>query len=201
MLALNNMRVFVALDLDEEIRKRVQRFVDDVRESAPDARWVAPESLHITLKFIGEKPDALVKQVESTLGSITVAPFRITFMGTGFFPTPGAARIFWVGTQAEPGLAELAAKIEDSVADLGIPKEQHGFNPHLTLARASGRSGAPAWRKGDKPNREFAKLQQNLEQSAPPDFGTMTAQEFFLYRSQLSSKGSQYSKIARFRLS
>jgi len=71
----------------------------------------------------------------------------------------------------------------------------------LTLARAREASGAPGWRKGDKPNRQFTKLQEHLEKSASTDFGTMTAREFFLYRSQLSSKGSRYSKIARFGLS
>jgi 2'-5' RNA ligase len=195
------MRIFVALDLDEGIRKRIQQFGDEVRGFAPNARWVTPESLHITLKFIGERPDASVKRIENALASLTTAPFRVTFRGTGFFPTPRAARVFWAGIEAEPGLAELAHKIEDSLVQLGIPKEQRDFSPHLTLARASGGSGAPGWRKGDKPNRQFAGLLRRLEQSPPPNFGTMTTQEFFLYRSQLSPKGSRYTKIARYRLS
>src|SRR5947207_4238417 len=184
------MRIFVALDLNEETRTRIQQFVDEVRSFAPNARWIPPESLHITLKFIGEKPDVLVKQIDSALGSLTVPPFRITFNGTGFFPTPRAARVFCTGIEAEPGLAELARKIADSLVELGIPKEQRSFSPHLTLARASAGSGAPGWRKGDKLNRQFAYLQQRLEQSPPPNFGTMAAQEFFLYKSQLSPKGS-----------
>src|SRR5437773_4451739 len=201
MLDPGNMRIFVALDLDEEIRKRIQLFVDEVRGFAPNARWIAPESLHITLKFIGERPDASVKEIESALGQLAVTPFRVTFSGTGFFPTPKAARVFWAGIEAEPGLSELAQKIEHSLADVGIPKEERAFSPHLTLARASGRSGAPGWRKGDKPKRQFADLQQRLEHSPPPNFGTMTAQEFFLYRSQLSPKGSRYTKIAHYCLS
>src|SRR6266699_3947647 len=126
------MRVFVALDLDEEIRKRIQQFVDEVRGFAPNARWITPESLHITLKFIGEKPEPLVKQIESALGQLAVTPFRVTFSGTGFFPTPRAARVFWAGIEAEPGLSELAASIEHSLADLAIPKEERAFSPHLT---------------------------------------------------------------------
>jgi len=196
-----NMRIFVALDLDEEIRKRIQLFVDEVRGLAPNARWITPESLHITLKFIGEKPDASVKQIDGALGQLAVTPFRVTFSGTGFFPTPRAARVFWAGIEAEPGLSELAQKIGHSLANLGIPKEDRAFSPHLTLARASGGSGAPGWRKRDKPNRQFVDLQQKLQQSPPPNFGTMTAQEFFLYRSQLSPKGSRYTKIAHYRLS
>jgi 2'-5' RNA ligase len=195
------MRIFVALDLDEEIRKRIQYFVDEVRSLAPTARWIPQESLHVTLKFIGEKADSSVKEIVSALIRLQVAPFRITFNGTGFFPTPKAARVFWAGIEAEPGLSELAHKLEDSLVQLGIPKEQRAFSPHLTLARASGGSGAPGFRKGDKPNLQFAKLQQRLEQSSPPNFGTMTAQEFFLYKSQLSPKGSRYTKIAHYHLS
>jgi RNA 2',3'-cyclic 3'-phosphodiesterase len=143
----------------------------------------------------------LVKQIEQVLSSISVAPFQVTFAGSGFFPSPKAARVFWAGITAQPNLAQLAAKIENDLASLGIEKEQRAFSPHLTLARASRGSGAPGWCKGDKPNRQFAMLQRQLEGSGAPEFGTMTAREFFLYRSQLSSKGSTYTKIARFELS
>lgn len=149
------MRLFVALDIDEEIRNRIQEFTDQVRGLAPHARWVAPESLHITLKFVGEKPEAFVQQTESALKSVTVAPFRVEFSGAGFFPTSKAARVFWVGIEAGTGLAELAAQIEDSLTTVAIPKEQRAFSPHLTLARASNASGAPGWRKGDKSNQQF----------------------------------------------
>jgi len=201
MLELYCMRIFVALDLDEEIRERIQQFVDNVRQFAPATRWVSAESLHITLKFIGERPDALVKQIETILSSLSHGSFRVSFNGSGFFPTVRAARVFWVGIQAEAGLAELARKIEDTLVNLDIPKEQRAFSPHLTLARASGGSGAPGWRKADKPNQQFARLQEQLDKLSPAEFGTMTAREFYLYRSQVSSKGSRYTKITRFALS
>jgi 2'-5' RNA ligase len=86
------------------------------------------------------------------------------------------------------------------LAKIGIVQEDRAFSPHLTLARTRGGSGAPGRHKEDKPNRQLAKLQEFLGTHAAPDFGTMTAREFFLYRSQLSSKGSQYTKIARFEL-
>ena len=195
------MRLFVALDIDEEIRNRIQEFTEQIRGLAPYTRWLAPGSLHITLKFIGEQPEAFVQQIESALKSVTVAPFRVEFCGAGFFPTSKAARVFWIGIEAEPGLVELASKTEDSLATLAIPKEQRAFSPHLTLARASNASGAPGWCKGDKPNPQFAGAQEHLAKSPARSFGTMTAREFFLYRSKLSNKGSTYTKIARFQLS
>jgi 2'-5' RNA ligase len=194
------MRLFIALDLQQEIRNRIENFIAEVRELAPGARWVNPDSLHVTLKFIGEKPDARVGQIEEKLASIKGQPIELRYSETGFFPTPRSARVFWVGIQTEAELAELARKVEDGLAEIGIPKEKRAFSPHLTLARVSGGSGAPGRRKGDESNRVFAKLQEMLSQRSPAEFGSMTAREFFLYRSQLSPKGSKYTKIARFEL-
>jgi RNA 2',3'-cyclic 3'-phosphodiesterase len=194
------MRVFVALDLDPSIRKQIENFAQQVYGLAPDARWIGDESLHVTLKFIGEKPDDMVAQIDSALHSIHAEPFQLRFSGTGFFPTPRAARVFWIGIQADDALRRLAQIIDESLAQIGIPKEDRAFSPHLTLARVRGGSGAPGRHNHDKPNRQFANLQEFLAKHPAPEFGTMTAREFFLYRSQLSSKGSQYTKIATFEL-
>lgn len=194
------MRLFVALDIEDGIRGRIAYFMENVRAAAPDARWVNPESLHVTLKFIGERPDAMVKQIEVALGVVEAGPIELRFRETGFFPTARAARVFWVGIEADRQLAQLAKNVELVLAGIGIPEEKRAFSPHLTLARAGTGSGAPGWRKGDKVNRQFAKLQEKLEKNVPQDFGRMTAHEFFLYHSQLSSKGTRYTKIARFGL-
>ena len=192
------MRTFLALDLDNEIREQIAEFVSNLRPLAPDVRWVAPESLHVTLKFIGEKPDAFLPQIERALQSIRQPSFELSFRGCGFFPAEKPARVFWIGIAAGAGLSDLAQEIENSLAHIGIEKEPRAFSPHLTLARAG--SGAPCRNKIEKPNRRFAPLQQKLAALPPPDFGTMSAREFFLYRSQLSGKGSRYTKIARFEL-
>ncbi|HKW17547.1 MAG TPA: RNA 2',3'-cyclic phosphodiesterase [Terriglobales bacterium] len=194
------MRTFVAFDIQPDIRERITEFVEHVRENAPDVRWVSEESLHVTLKFIGEKSEADVKRIEAALGSVRGHEFRLGFRGAGFFPTPKAARVFWIGIEAEKALADLAKNIEETLSAIDVPKEERGFNPHLTLARARGGSGSPGWRRGDKPSRQFANLQGYLENHPAPEFGAMTAREFFLYESQLSSKGARYTKIARFGL-
>jgi 2'-5' RNA ligase len=152
------------------------------------------------LKFIGEKPDQTVPEIESALKRISGAPFQVAFRASGFFPSAKSARVFWIGIEAEPGLKNLAEEIERSLVKTGVPEEKREFSPHLTLARAAGGSGDPRRRKEDRPNRQFAALQQHLSINAASDFGTMTAREFFLYRSQLSPKGSRYTKIARFPL-
>jgi 2'-5' RNA ligase len=157
--------------------------------------------LHVTLKFIGERPDASVQEIESALGGVSGKTIQLSFRGAGFFPTEKAARVFWVGIQADALLADLAASIERVLVPLGVQPEKRAFSPHLTLARAGNGSGAPGQQKGDRPNRRFSALLAKLSATPSPDFGTMSAAEFFLYRSQLSSRGAQYTKIARFPLS
>jgi 2'-5' RNA ligase len=154
--------------------------------------------LHLTLKFVGEGPDETVEKITAALAQIRANQFPLDFKGYGFFPTAKSARVFWVGIETGPALSAIAALIDDAVAGLGIPREERAFSPHLTLARAG--SGAPGRRKDDNPNLRFAKLQQRLAPLVSPEFGTMKAREFFLYRSQLGRGGAQYTKIARFEL-
>ncbi|HXM64057.1 MAG TPA: RNA 2',3'-cyclic phosphodiesterase [Terriglobales bacterium] len=194
------MRIFIALDIDDAIRQRIQRFTEGVSGFAPDARWVRPESLHVTLKFVGEKPIETVEEIKRVLSSIRAGSIEISFRGHGFFPTAKAARVFWIGIQSGPQLLSLAKAVDEAMFALGIPKENHPFTPHLTLARGGGRSGAPESRKEDVPNKNFQRLQEKLAALPTPDFGTMAAHEFFLYQSQLLPGGSRYAKIASFAL-
>src|SRR5262249_36758874 len=149
-------------DLDEPIRQRVQGFLEGVREFAPNARWVRPESLHVTLKFIGEKPPAAVEEIQNALAGLRCESFSLNLRGYGFFPSPGSARVFWVGISAGPALEALAKTVDAACAQLGIPREEHAFSPHLTLARRAGGSGAPQRRPGDDANPGFRRLREKL---------------------------------------
>lgn len=192
------MRLFVAIDPDDAIRTRVARFLEDVRGFAPEARWVSPESLHVTLKFIGEQQEDKVELIKSALRTIQAAAFDLNFRGCGYFPTARSARIFWIGLEAEENLSSLAAAVDEGLGQCGIPKEEHKFNPHLTLARSR---ESRATRKEEISRSSFQQLQQKLEAIPCPELGRMTAREFSLYRSQLAPSGSRYTKLARFVLS
>jgi 2'-5' RNA ligase len=194
------MRVFVALDIDATIAERLERFLDGVREFAPQVRWVPPESLHVTLKFVGETTVETVEQITQALSSVQADAMEIAFRGYGFFPTAKAPRVFWAGIESGPQLAALAKAVDGATGALGLARDDHGFSPHLTLARSRGGSGAPGWRTGDSANQHFRRLQEKLAARPAPEFGTMTAREFFLYQSQLLPGGARYSKIARFAL-
>jgi RNA 2',3'-cyclic 3'-phosphodiesterase len=193
------VRLFLALDIDSSIRQRIARLVEGVREFAPEARWVRPESLHITLKFIGERQAEWAEKLKESLTYVRAPAFDVSFRGYGFFPTHEAARVFWMGIAAGTELVQLASAVDGVCATLGIPREEHAFSPHLTLARG-GRSGSPRRQKFDKSNTKFQRLQDKLAAMPAPDFGTMTAREFFLFESKLSAGGSLYTKVARFGL-
>jgi RNA 2',3'-cyclic 3'-phosphodiesterase len=197
------MRLFVALDIDDSIRGRISRFLDGVRGFAPEARWVRPESLHVTLKFIGEKDAGDVERIERALKTVSVSAnaIEVKFRGYGFFPGARSPRVFWVGVESgKSKLASLAATVDEALTQLGIPKEEHAFNAHLTLARGGAGSGSPRRLRGDGTNRSFERLQEKLAALPTPEFGTMTAREFFLYQSHLSPGGSKYTKLAGFSL-
>jgi RNA 2',3'-cyclic 3'-phosphodiesterase len=194
------MRIFVGIDLDPAVRSRISRFVEDVVGFAPDARWTHPESLHLTLKFIGEQKPERVEAIAERLRQITSSAFEICCSGYGFFPSAKAPRVFWTGIQGGLQLPALAESIDAGMAGLGIPREERPYSPHLTLARAGGGSGSPKWKGGDGPHAKFAELEKRLSAIGELDFGTMMAHEFILYQSHLSAVGSKYTKLRWFPL-
>src|SRR6201984_2044361 len=111
LIAHRSMRLFLALDIEDAIRERIIRFVDGVRNFAPDGRWVKPESLHVTLKFIGEQPETALDRIKQAMTEVQVPGAEIHFRGYGFFPTVTAARVFWIGMEFGPQLPALASPL------------------------------------------------------------------------------------------
>jgi RNA 2',3'-cyclic 3'-phosphodiesterase len=179
------MRIFIALDIPEEIRTALSKYMERARSLVPEARWARVEGLHVTLKFVGEVSDARLAEMKTALTSVKTEPFDVRFTGAGFFPNANAARVFWAGVEGADALPRLASAVDAALARLGFAKEEKPYHPHLTLARAS-----------NHPLREL----QALITDPPPQFGTMTAREFFLYQSQPQKGGSKYTKLERFRL-
>jgi RNA 2',3'-cyclic 3'-phosphodiesterase len=198
-IALLLMRLFVALDLDDAIRARIARFLEGVSGFVPEARWVRAESLHATLKFIGEKSEEDAAKIEASLQSIRAGTIDVAIRGYGFFPNARSPRVFWIGVEAGEKLGALASTVDETLAPLGVPREEHAFNAHITLARAGSARGGKK-RRDKNPVHIFQRLQEKLASLPAPEFGSMTAREFFLYQSRLSPAGSKYTKLARFTL-
>lgn len=184
------MRLFVAIDLTPEIRAALAELIDELRPLSAAVRWVKPEGMHVTLKFIGEAPEAKLEAIRACLGQVhTAAPVDIEVRNVGFFPNQRRPRVFWVGIAATPNLAQLAAQVETTLAGLGIPREKRTFVPHLTLGRIR---PAPEALGG------LGRLQKKIAALAKRGFGHLTATEFYLYQSKLSPKGAEYRKLASF---
>jgi 2'-5' RNA ligase len=190
------MRLFIALDIEPAIRQRIGTFVDGVRGFAPDVRFVGPESFHVTLKFLGETEK--VEAIKAALNQVRGQAIALNFRGYGFFPGPKNPQVFWTGIEAGPELQELVSAIDKAMAALGFEREKGPYRAHLTLARSG--SGRPGRMRGDTLNAKFSALQYKLSKLPEPEFGTMTAHEFYLYESKLSPRGSQYTKLASFPL-
>ncbi|HEV3253447.1 MAG TPA: RNA 2',3'-cyclic phosphodiesterase [Candidatus Acidoferrales bacterium] len=181
------MRVFVALDVPEEVRAALRDVIARVRESGGGARWVRPEGMHITLKFIGETPEAMIPPIRDALAGLrSRSHVEMIFRGLGFFPDARRPRVFWAGIECSPNLGEIAAGVERALEPLGFPREARPFQPHLTLARLEARAGAGG-------------LREAVERLGAAEFGTARAEEFYLYQSVLKPSGAEYTRLASFR--
>jgi RNA 2',3'-cyclic 3'-phosphodiesterase len=190
------MRLFIALDIDGPIRDRITEFRDQMRQLAPDVRWVGAETFHVTLQFLGETKK--INEIRGALQQVKSPPLQIAFSGAGFFPNPKGPRVFWVGIDGDQRLQDLVTQIGGALAPLGFEREAGPFTPHLTLARSG--SGRPRPVPGEHPAPGLQHVRAKLEALPPPDFGTMTAHEFYLYESKLTPSGARYTKLARYPL-
>jgi 2'-5' RNA ligase len=137
---MQTLRTFIAIELDEELRRNLSRLQDRLREQvAPKSiRWVRPEGVHLTLKFLGDTPLDKIDGVQAALtqAASQVEPFTFDVSGLGCFPNTRRPRVVWVGIQEPTGrLARLRDLIEECVAPVGFPTERRSFHPHLTLGR------------------------------------------------------------------
>ncbi|HEY4901791.1 MAG TPA: RNA 2',3'-cyclic phosphodiesterase [Terriglobales bacterium] len=191
------MRLFIALDINSDIRERIAAFRDEMRRLAPEVRWVGSDTFHVTLQFLGETKK--LDEVQRTLQQVKSPPLQIAFRGAGFFPNPKAPRVFWVGITGDQHLQGLATKIGGVLSPHGFERDAGPYKPHLTLARSG--SGRPKPILGERAAPGLQRVRAKLAALSVPDFGTMTAHEFCLYESKLTPTGPRYTKLARFPLS
>jgi 2'-5' RNA ligase len=137
---MTTLRTFIAIALDRDLKEDLGRLQERLRSLvAPrSVRWVRPEAMHLTLKFLGDTPLDKAKEVEAALAlaAAEVPPFTFTVVGLGCFPNTRRPRVVWVGLQEVTGtLVRLRDAVEAHVAPLGFPTERRSFKPHLTLGR------------------------------------------------------------------
>lgn len=180
------MRLFVAIDTTASVRAELASLIEQLKQVERRARWVRPEGMHITLKFLGETPADRVAGLREVFAKINVPrPVEIRFRGLGFFPNDHRPRVLWVGVDASPNLAELAGKVDQEVARIGFPREERPYAPHLTLARLS---AASRWEA----------LVRAAGELSSREFGSSRDSEFHLIESFLKPSGAEYKKVASF---
>jgi len=180
------MRAFIAIDIPERIHIELARLQTTFRPLCRDARWTRPEGIHLTLKFLGEISEEQVANVTRALDTSESVPgFSVEIKGLGFFPDGRRPRVFWAGVAAPSELAQLAARVEDTLHKVGFARETRSFSPHLTLARFR------------EPHPQPALHDAAGKQSELP-LGRFDVTEFFLYESKLKPQGAEYRKVARF---
>lgn len=176
------LRLFVALDFPADVRDRLAGLGGGV----PGARWTAADSLHLTLRFIGEVPDDTAADIDAALAEVRAPAFDLILDGVGVFGQGRNARVLWAGVERSEALAHLQAKVESALVRCGLPAEERRFSPHVTLARLK---GAPQ----DRIGRFLA--ERGLFRAGP-----LRMDHFTLYRSHLGKGAAVYEGLREYPL-
>lgn len=177
------MRLFVAIDPPEAVRRLIHDGTEQLRESDLPARWVGTDQLHLTLKFLGEIREPRVEEMKEALceAASGCSPFEVRLEGVGAFPSLRRPRVIWLGIEATLPLRALKHDIEHAYAQVGIGRESRAFHPHLTLGRTRDRAQAGEFR-------ELERLAGSVEVH-----GGFEIREIHLVRSRLGPEGARYS--------
>lgn len=189
MSGKDKIRAFIAIELPEEARAELGRMIDALRKAVgggggKDLKWVNPDNIHLTLKFLGDVAPEMIDEVAGAMDEAAsgTGPMSLAIGGVGGFPNLRSPRVVWAGLDAPEELAELHEALEDALAPLGFAPEERAFRPHLTLCRvkapAAGRSIGP-----------------KAEALDPGEKVRFTAGSISLIKSVLTPKGPKYTVL------
>ncbi len=167
-------RLFVAIDLPAPVQEGLAAMFGGL----PGARWVVPEQLHLTVRFIGEVDSSRFRDIREALGEVRGHHFSQHLEGVGFFPPRGRPRVLWAGVEKNEQLLQLYRRIEAALVRAGLEPERRKFAPHITLARLQ---NTPAARVG-----RFLAAHSLL---VTADFAV---NQFVLYSSVLNDRGAKH---------
>lgn len=187
---INNMKVirtFAAISIARDIRSRISDVQEQAKKLAPDVKWVAPELLHVTLKFLGNVREDELARVFLAVDEAAAghSPFDLSFSGMGSF----GSRVVWVGIeQGRDELRALAKSVEDSLAQVGFPREERAFKAHITIGRV---------RENGRLPREFS---DGIEEINASDLGSQRVESIVVMQSDLQRDGPVYSPMSESKL-
>ncbi len=129
------MRTFIAVDLPNKIKDCLSQIQRNFSSNLAKIKWVEKENLHLTLKFLGELNEAKTNEIKQALSKIKFKPQTVSISESGVFPSEQYIRVIWVGIKPAGKIIELHQKIDSTLAELGIRKENRKFATHITLGR------------------------------------------------------------------
>lgn len=182
------LRAFIAVEIPPHIQQAIHKATSNLRSELGAAiRWVSPENIHLTLKFLGDispaQVDALTQMLRAQADSVPA--FDVEVGGLGSFPDVKRARVLWVGLHAPAELAALSRGIESACARLGYESEKRGFSPHLTIGRA----------RQDASAADTQKIRRALEAATIDSLGAVRVDSVHLFKSDLKRSGAVYTKL------
>jgi len=183
-----NMRAFLAVDLDEKLKNEVINVQKKIKDANAQLKFVEPENLHFTLKFLGEVSDSKLEDLKVMIeNNITeYKPFKLSINKTGFFPHSGYIRVIWLGVENPEAYSQMQMDLDEEFVKLGFKKEK-SYIPHLTIARV----------KGAKNKEALISIIKEMENV---DIGDMMLDKLVLKESELTPVGPIYSNLVEFKL-
>jgi RNA 2',3'-cyclic 3'-phosphodiesterase len=185
---MDDIRSFMAIEIPSPLKARMEEIQRQLRRTDADVKWVRPEAIHLTLKFLGSIRQEDVERISQALAPVVAEgeSFEVRVQGMGCFPNPRNPRVVWLGVdRGKDALASLQGAIEKKMAELSFLPEDRPFSPHLTM----GRVRSPRGRAG---------LAQVLEKHQGVEIGIFQTQEVILFRSELRPSGAVYTKLREF---
>ena len=189
------IRAFIAVELTNEVKSGLKQLQTQLKSTQhPFVKWVSPEGIHLTLKFLGNIPLERVRKINEIIENAIAgtSEFRIAIKDVGGFPNLKQPRVLWVGVGGDmEKLIKLQHRIDDGLVPLGFTKEKRSFTPHLTLARL--REGVSA--------QDRQTFGAKITAMQPKLFYEMVVGSVNLMKSQLLPTGAIYSRLSEIKLS
>jgi len=178
------VRSFVAFDIDSDlVRKKLTDVQALLVKTGADLKVVAPENIHITMRFLGDVRMDSVEKIYEAMKKALFVPFDVKIEGVGAFPDVRYPRVVWAGiTQGANDLRSISSQLEPHLTALGFAPDPKGFSPHLTIARV-------------RSSRNKAELAKFIVENKNYGFGTVRAACLRLKKSDLTPKGPIYSTL------
>jgi len=175
------LRLFIAIDIGEEVKRDIASLIDKLRTHDTNIKWVKPENIHITIKFLGEVSSDIVINIEKAISLVASRHsfFVLHARGTGVFPNFARPRVLWVGINKDSGLEKIHNDINNELKPLGFEPEDRDFHPHLTIGRVKSPVG-------------LNPLLKDLRGYMDREFGKITVDKLLLVKSTLKPAGAEY---------